>query len=173
MQELQFLYGVPKEDKKWIKRVMELAALENERKIVQLHSIPPPEFLLFGYQTKAECYGYKQRGEYFIDRQSPDKLMDIVERELESLAPSIDLPPQELHRLRDETMNHVNFAIQWHENYDSVDKIPIQDVAWHLNQLAYHRGRDHQWNLAGVLKGIAYIIEVLPESPLAEVIPLR
>ena len=174
MQELQYLYGVPREDRRWLKKEMELSALMEEGQVVPIREpLPAPEKVLFGYETVAELYGYTQRGEYFFDRQSPPQLVDLAVKELECLTSTIDLAPREVHRLRDEAMDHVNFTIRWHTNYDTIDEIPIRDVAQHLNQLAYDRGKDHQWDLASVLKGIAYTIEVLTENQLAKVIPIR
>lgn len=94
MGELQYLYGVPERDKKELKKNIDRYRLPEE-------ALVPPFF-------------YKQRGEYFFERESPDRLMEIVVRELENLTPTIECAPEEVHRLRDKVMGNVNFAMGWY-----------------------------------------------------------
>ncbi len=163
MQELQYLYGVPPRDRKRLKPILERAALEAEGSVVPLRPILKPEFLLFGYTTMAQCHGYKQRGEYFFDTKVSDKLADIVIRELEALAPTLELAPARVHRLRYDAMDHVNFVVKSHTHYEKEADIPLRDVAAHINHLALERARDGQMDLSYILSGIACTLEAAYE----------
>ncbi len=158
---VEHLYGVPRNERRELKHILNTAALFTQRKVVDSKPLIPSPFLIFGATTEAETYGYRQRGDYMFSLKVPAKIIDIVVRELESLTPTCDdISPRDIVYLRRRVMEDINLIPKIHEERYNED---LGDAAFvrYLERFSETRRREKRFDIASTLISLASQIEMV------------
>ncbi|MBS3175291.1 hypothetical protein J4440_05395 [Candidatus Woesearchaeota archaeon] len=156
-EPVEYLYGVPRIMKKFLKDEINKAAIFTSGKAVDLRPYLSVGASLFGYITVAENYGYNQLGDYFFNLKIPDEVIRITVDKLEVITAGMD---PRIHNLRDKVVRIINVTGRDNRWGNEID---LGELALELNrfgEITMKRGKEQFGNL---LKGIGDQIQIAYE----------
>lgn len=173
------LYGVPSQNKKFLREELNRAAALAERNVVPLRKpLSSPEGVLFEATQEAEKYLFRQLRDYFFHKNIPYLIIAKIVGRLEEIQPTIDDSPQTVDRIRDEVLQYVNFVARGYLGIKpDPEEIPTSYLVENLDDLVESLVRyprkvsDFDLSVFSVVRDITYLLVNAEKQ--ARILPFR